>query len=147
MAPAGKLFCSLESAMRRIGMGAGLLQSFTAEKLVDEGFSRKTFRLHTDSDGIPKCVLFRTRLKTAAIYGMVDTELWKFLRMELRNTFPEIHEKCKFLAFVADTRYAVPESDAVPELYEDMLLYTKGHVVLGGSCKCLVSGTIDHVRL
>ncbi|XP_055328085.1 uncharacterized protein LOC129581178 isoform X2 [Paramacrobiotus metropolitanus] len=129
---------SPHSAVRRIATGAGLLQSFTAEKLVDEGYPRKTFRLSSDIEtGLPKCTIFRTRLKIQELYAMKDVDIWRHLKKELAGRFPSLKGRCKFLAFLADTRYQrIKDDQPVPQLYEDVLHNVKGQVALGGS-RCL----------
>ncbi|GAV07951.1 hypothetical protein RvY_17724 [Ramazzottius varieornatus] len=124
---------SLESAARRIATGAALLQSATADSLVLEGFARKTFHLALDEARLPRCEVFRTRLKTQDLYEMRDEALWQFLRSELNKGFSQYVDGCKFLAFVSATRFCHPEDEEPPLLYEDLLKYTKGHVALGGS--------------
>ncbi|OQV25338.1 hypothetical protein BV898_01019 [Hypsibius exemplaris] len=132
--------CSVESAVRRISTGAGLLQSATADILVDEGFPKKTFNLLLDEKGLPICEIFRTRLKMSELYAEEsDEKLWRFFQKELKDAFPAYVGKCKFMSFLADTRYHVPDLEPVPYLYEDVLKFVNGHVALGGSSLALCS--------
>lgn len=62
---------SIESACRRITLCAKLLQSITAEKLLENSFGRKTFKLDSD------CKLFKSRLNYLEAINMNQEQLWK----------------------------------------------------------------------
>jgi len=52
-----------QSAVHRFAVGALLMQTFTAEKMSEAGYGRKTFRLQYDKRGMPKVEVIRTNNK------------------------------------------------------------------------------------
>lgn len=62
---------SVESACRRITLCAKILQSITAEKLFENSFGRKTFKLGGD------CKIFRSRLNYLEARKMNQEQLWR----------------------------------------------------------------------
>lgn len=62
---------SVESACSRITLCAKILQSIAAEKLFENSFGRKTFKLDSD------CKLFKSRLNYLEARNMSQEQLWK----------------------------------------------------------------------
>lgn len=85
------------NALRRITLGAKLLQSVVAEKLYEEKQGRKTFRLE-DS-----CRVFRSSLNYLKARKMTQEELWTSLGREIVNSDLG-HERIKFLSFLSCTK-------------------------------------------
>lgn len=124
--------CSPESAMRRIVLGAQLIQSFTAEKMVEHGFGRLTFQLETGQDGArPVCHLFRTKLTLEQAYAMSGYDLWNHFAKELMTSNFPSRSKCKWYCFMSFTRYQPPPEEEIPKTHSEILKYTKGHTALG----------------
>ncbi len=124
--------CSPESALRRISLGAKLLQTFTAEKLHEHGLGRRTFVLETDLfPDHPPCRIFRTKLNVEEAYKMSGADLWMYFARELMSTklFSE-KDNCKWYTFISFTKYCPPEG-TVPKTHSDVLKHTKGHTALG----------------
>lgn len=102
---------SIESARKRIGVCAKLLQTIFAEKLYEHGYDRKTFQLDTE------CVTFYTNLTINDVYSMSPHEIWQYLGREIMtSSIGSTH--CKFLAFLSCTIWNDNTVDA--------------HVALGG---------------
>lgn len=124
--------CCVESALKRISLTAKLLQTFTAEKMHEHGFERKTFILESDLDATqPQCHVFTSRLSLAEAQRMSGGDLWMNFARELMSS-KQFTEKtnCKWFAFMSFTRYDPPIGQ-VPKSHSDVLRYTKGHAALG----------------
>lgn len=85
-----------ESACKRVDLGVKLLQSVIAEKLYEEDFGRKTFRLD-------KCQVFHSRLNYLDAWKMSQEELWNYLGREIVNSDLG-NERTKFVGFLSCTR-------------------------------------------
>lgn len=123
---------SVESALRRISLTAKLLQTFTAEKMFEHGFERKTFVLENDLDPTqPQCHEFTSAVTLAEAQSKNGGDLWMTFARELMSS-KQFKEKtnCKWFAFMSFTRY-IPPKDQVPKSHSDVLRFTKGHAALG----------------
>jgi hypothetical protein len=112
------------NALRRITLGAKLLQSVVAEKLYEEKQGRKTFRLE-DS-----CRVFRSSLNYLKARKMTQEELWTSLGREIVNSDLG-HERIKFLSFLSCTKYC-GENCEDNFTHDDIVKLTQAHVALGG---------------
>lgn len=130
---------SPESAATRIGLGARLLQSLTAEKLRESGHGRKTFQLERDLDG-PECLVMHSTLDVDKARAMNPRELWEFIGRELM-TGPLASRDRKYLAFLSCTRYRGAPS---PRTHEATLASTQGHAALGGGGLALFGSACLH---
>jgi len=130
---------SPESAATRIGLGARLLQSLTAEKLLEAGYGRKTFQLERDLDG-PECLVMHSMLHVDQARAMKQRELWELIARELM-TGPLASRDRKYLAFLSCTRYRGAPS---PRTHEDTLARTQGHAALGGGGLALFGSACLH---
>ncbi|CAN7984856.1 unnamed protein product, partial [Ixodes hexagonus] len=121
--------CSIESALKRIALGARILQAVFAETLSAAGFESKSFRLeHRSSLNTPVVHIFRTKLVAAEACSMTAEDLWTHLAMELMDSDLRDSGNCKFLAFVSWTRY---RTDVEPTSQSEVLSHTSGHVMIG----------------
>ena len=123
---------SLDSAVRRIILATRLLQTFTAEKMNEHGFGRRTFVLEHDLDPTrPPCHVFTSRLKMKAALAMNGSDLWMNFARELMSS-RQFRDKdnCKWFAFMSFTRYAPPTNQS-PKSHSDVLRFTQGHAALG----------------
>jgi hypothetical protein len=130
-APSGE-DASPESAAQRIAFSSKLLQSFTAEKLHEHNFGRKTFALESDMDATkPGCYIYRSALDVSKALSMSAHELWTHFAKELMvsKLFTKKGD-CKWLVFMSFTRY-IPPPGALPRDHVETLQYTKGHAALG----------------
>ncbi|KAK0179217.1 hypothetical protein PV327_008030 [Microctonus hyperodae] len=130
---------SPESAATRIGLGARLLQSLTAEKLCEAGYGRKTFQLERDLDG-PECLVMHSMLHVDKARAMNQRELWEFIGRELM-TGPLASRDRKYLAFLSCTRYRGAPN---PRTHEATLASTQGHAALGGGGLALFGSACLH---
>ncbi|XP_071867583.1 uncharacterized protein [Bombus fervidus] len=130
---------SPESATIRIGLGARLLQTLTAEKLREAGYGRKTFQLERDLGGM-ECLIMHSMLDVDQARAMNQRELWKFIARELM-TGPLASEDRKYLAFLSCTRYRGAPN---PRTREDILARTQGHAALGGGGLALFGSACLH---
>ena len=121
---------SVESAVQRISLAAQLSQTFTAEKMHEHGFGRKTFQLELGSQGKPTCHVFTTKLTLAKVHAMSGNELWTHFAKEFMTSDLKDKEHCKWFAFMSFTRYSTPDS-TIPKSHSDILKSTKGHTALG----------------
>ncbi|XP_011499350.1 PREDICTED: putative zinc metalloproteinase C607.06c [Ceratosolen solmsi marchali] len=130
---------SPESAATRIGLGARLLQTLTAEKLHEAGHGRKTFQLERDLDG-PECVVMHSVLHVDQARAMSQRELWELVGRELM-TGPLASKNRKYMAFLSCTKYRGAPS---PRTHEDILSRTQGHASLGGGGLALFGSACLH---
>ncbi|KAG7188515.1 hypothetical protein KM043_008149 [Ampulex compressa] len=130
---------SPESAATRIGLGARLLQTLTAEKLREAGHGRKTFQLERDLDG-PECLVMHSMLHVDKARAMKQRELWELIARELM-TGPLASKDRKYLAFLSCTRYRGAPN---PRTHEDTLARTQGHAALGGGGLALFGSACIH---
>ena len=124
--------CSMESALSRICFAAKLLQSFTAEKLFEHDFERKTFLLENDlHPSRPACFIFTSKLTLKEAHGMSGSDLWMTFARELMSS-KQFKDKmlCKWFVFMSFTRY-LPPPEQIPKSHSDVLRFTKGHTALG----------------
>lgn len=61
--------CSVISAMKRISFGAQVIQTLTAEKMNEHGFGRQTFQVELDSENLPVCHVFKSKLTLEEAYS------------------------------------------------------------------------------
>ena len=130
---------SPESAATRIGLGARLLQTLTAEKLREAGYGRKTFQLERDLDGA-ECLVMHSTLNVDRARAMNQRGLWELIARELM-TGPLASKDRKYLAFLSCTRYRGAPN---PRTHEDTLARTQGHVALGGGGLALFGSACLH---
>ncbi|XP_001599746.2 putative zinc metalloproteinase YIL108W [Nasonia vitripennis] len=130
---------SPESAATRIGLGARLLQTLTAEKLREAGHGRKTFQLERDLDG-PECLVMHSVLHVDRARAMSQRELWELIGRELMSG-PLASKDRKYLAFLSCTRYRGAPN---PRTHEDTLARTQGHAALGGGGLALFGSACLH---
>ncbi|XP_066602461.1 uncharacterized protein [Prorops nasuta] len=130
---------SPESAATRIGLGARLLQTLTAEKLREAGYGRKTFQLERDLDGA-ECLVMHSALHVDKARAMGQRELWELLARELM-TGPLASKDRKYLAFLSCTRYRGAPS---PRTHQDTLARTQAHAALGGGGLALFGSACLH---
>ncbi|MDO4628847.1 MAG: hypothetical protein Q4C70_06655, partial [Planctomycetia bacterium] len=106
-----------------------LMQTFTAERLNDLGFGRKTFNLELDENGDVVVHVFRGQ-KTAEEYYAMNDQLWyRVIYGEIREQFP-MHNG-RNLVIPAYTRF-----DAETKR-------PKGHTALGGGAGLALFGGGD----
>ncbi|XP_067144270.1 uncharacterized protein [Centruroides vittatus] len=123
---------SVESACSRISLAAQMLQMFTAEKLKEHNFPKKTFCLEEDCKNCrPICHLFTSELTTREARSLSQEELWNYFAKELMMSPLANKNIYKFLAFASFTLYDNP-TGIIPQNHKDVLKLTRGYVALGG---------------
>ncbi|XP_046680773.1 putative zinc metalloproteinase C607.06c [Homalodisca vitripennis] len=111
---------SIDTACRKIGVGARLIQCLTAEKLYESGYERKTFQLERDiNNPNEECVRFRSNLSVSEARSMGQEELWTYFGREIMSSSLS-SSKRKFLAFLSCTHWDGREK------------VVKAHAALGG---------------
>lgn len=125
--------CTIQSARERITLAAMLLQTFTAEKMQEYGFGRKTFKLEMNEDNEPFCHIFKSQLTLKKAHSMTGNELWTYFANELMRSNIIQKSFCKWLCFMSFTRYQLPGGVDPPKSHSDVLKHTKGHAALGNS--------------
>lgn len=136
----------IHAARKRIIFGMRLLQSLTAENLLAELGERSTFLLHRDIDQLAdECLVHHSRMSSAEVYKMDPKTVWKKLAQEFYAAYPDGFDRKKWVAFMACTRYFIPES-TIPnsiQTHEQLLKATKGYFALGrGGLALLGTGTL-----
>ncbi|XP_063238481.1 uncharacterized protein LOC134539997 [Bacillus rossius redtenbacheri] len=121
---------SVQSACKRIAVGAKVIQCVAAEKLHEAGFCRKAFQLENDLNSqAAECTVFYSRLHVDAARKMKPGDLWEYFARELMTSSLGNADR-KFLAFLSCTYYKKCEEK--PQSHEKMLAQLEAHVALGG---------------
>lgn len=111
---------SVETACRKIGVGARLIQCLTAEKLYQCGYDKKTFQLERDlSNRKEECVQFHSTLSVTEARSMRQEELWTYFGREIMSSSLSSSNR-KFLAFLSCT------------LWDSKAGVVRAHAALGG---------------
>lgn len=115
----------------KLDTAAKLMQTFTAERMNDMGYGRKTFNLELDADG-NVIVHFVKGKKTAEEYVQIQNEKgdngWFFTILEeIKDEFPM--DKARNLVIPAYSRF-IPETGK-----------TSGHTALGSPCGLALFGS------
>uniref|UniRef100_A0A023EZM4 Putative zinc metalloproteinase n=1 Tax=Triatoma infestans TaxID=30076 RepID=A0A023EZM4_TRIIF len=96
---------SIENACLRIGLGVQLIQCIFAEKLKENGFSKKSFQIENDLNSTaPLCQIFHSKLSLTDARSWDQIKLWEYFGRELMLS--ELgNENRKFLAFLSCTMW------------------------------------------
>ncbi len=86
----------------RLDTAAKLMQCFTAERMHDSGYGRRTFQLELDDDGKVIVHTLAAPLRAQDYYSMQDDEWWQSTRQWLNKKQPD--PKAKNLVLAAFTR-------------------------------------------
>lgn len=123
---------SASAAIRKIGLGVALLQTFTAVNLRLMGLGANTFQMLIDEEsGLPNCKIFKSKYTSEEMYAMVDRELWRNIARELMESSVFINRhNVKFIAFLACTRYNGDKWSSSWR-HTDIIDATKGYIALG----------------
>ncbi|KAF6204387.1 hypothetical protein GE061_002728 [Apolygus lucorum] len=107
---------SLDSACRRIALGANLVQSLYAEKLLEKGLQRKTFQVENDlNPDSPICRVFHSQLNVSEARKLKQEDLWEFIGREIMTSSIG-SENRKYLAILSCTHWNGSEVVADPAL-------------------------------
>lgn len=90
---------NVDDACARLTVGIKLIQSLYGDKLLEQGFGRKTFQL---SSG---CVPFYSQLPVDEAKRMDENSLWNYFAREVIATDNATFEHRKFIAFIGCTEY------------------------------------------
>lgn len=124
---------SVESAIKRISLGALMSQCFFAQSLTDE--ATQTYQLEMDpSTGLPFVHQFTLNQSESDLWSHSPEELWKCTASQLMNS-PLADRRCKYLAFIGFSRYQPNTSE--PEWIPAS--HVRGYVSLGGGGLALLS--------
>lgn len=119
-----------ENACKRIDLSMELIQLIISEKLLEAGFSRKTFVLK-------ECQVFQSSFDVEYVRGLTDSELYDLLAQEIYETKGK--DACsitKFVGFLSCTQFmGIFDED---RSYTNMNSKTKANPSLGGSFLCLL---------
>ncbi|CAG9585603.1 unnamed protein product [Danaus chrysippus] len=122
---------SIESACKRIAIGAKIIQSLTAEKLFESGVGRKTFQLeHEVNQKRESCIVFKSNLNVNKARKMRQGELWTHFGRELMLSDLGSNDR-KFLGFISCTRFKGTDVDK-PMTHEEIVGLTEAYAALGG---------------
>lgn len=110
------------SAVRRLAVGALLMQTFTAEKMSEAGHGRQTFRLKFGRDRMPRVEIVRSQNSEQSYYDaqnlLGDGELWNMVLQDFA-ALPE-RSISKDVVLSSFTRY------------DGNTRQVRGHTALGG---------------
>lgn len=128
--------CSLISAIKRIGVGALMMQHFYAQTLS----AKKTFNLELNEFNEPQVHVLLLNKNIEELWSLDQTKLWEYVGKEiLSSSFAD--EDAKYLAFCSFTRYNFKSNRKKRSLlkFSDMVKMTSGFVALGGGGLALLS--------
>jgi hypothetical protein len=115
----------------KIDLALKLIQTATAEAMVEAGYGPKTFALDTDEDGKVKVHVVRSPKKAEELRAMDPNAVWSHAYELFRKEFGEA--KFKWAGLSAFSRFD-PETKKL-----------RGHIALGGGALALFgSGTITY---
>ncbi|KAM7535509.1 hypothetical protein Aperf_G00000101934 [Anoplocephala perfoliata] len=151
------LSSDVESACRRLGLAARLLQTLTAEAIFAETEHHCTFYFAGDStcpSNIPPrlpasfstaavwCI--KSKLTFTDAQNLPALQLWEHLARELDGFFPEDRQRAKWLVVISCTEYRpLVDLESVPSSHEEAISRTKGYCALGtGGLALFGSGTL-----
>lgn len=89
----------VNDACARLTVGVKLIQSLYGDKLLEQGFERKTFQLSAG------CVPFYSRLPVDDAKQMDENSLWNYFAREVIAEENQTLEKRKFIGFIGCTEY------------------------------------------
>jgi hypothetical protein len=102
----------------RLGTALRLMQTMTAERMHDHGFSRRTFHIEQDAAGQVKVHLFKGKKSAEEYYRLPDQAWYREVAAEVEKEHPT--GKAKNVVIAAYTRFD-PKTGK-----------TRGHTALGG---------------
>lgn len=105
------------NACKKITTGFKLLQTFFAERLNEQGFGRKTFKLHGECRG-EGCEIFASRHSKETFQSRTSEEIWTLIAKELLEQ-QLISDHSKVFAILGCTEYCKDTGQV------------KGHVACG----------------
>lgn len=115
---------NVDDACARLTVGIKLVQSLYGDKLLEQGFGRKTFQL---SSG---CVPFYSQLPVDDAKCMDENSLWNYFAREVIATENQTFENRKFIAFIGCTEYrGISDGNYT---HENVKLKTVANAALGG---------------
>lgn len=128
--PAGK-DNSIRSAVRRIGLGCALLQTFTAVNMEDYNLGAATFTFPIDETfNLPQCNIFHSSYTAEEMYSMSTHELWRNLAKEIAKAYDHNFNHVKYLAFISCTSYDGTNYNDRWR-HSDVIRATKGYIAVG----------------
>ncbi|ODN05985.1 hypothetical protein Ocin01_00722, partial [Orchesella cincta] len=83
---------------QKLKLGLSLVQTLFAEKLYENGFGRRSFRL---KDQTPYFEDFEVSLSTEEILQLSTSDLWEYIAKEIRGRDKVWNKRCKYVAFVS----------------------------------------------
>lgn len=134
---------SIDSACRKIVMGAKLIQSLIAERLCEQGFGRKTFHLFSLQGSEPVCEVHQSSLTKSEIHALSGEQIWNVTARELLEK-KCITESVKVLAFLSCTEYKNSVPVTTKNQYSDALANVKGYVACGKGHLAMLGSTGLH---
>lgn len=84
----------------KLYLGLSLVQTLFAEKLYENGFDRRSFKL---LHGMGSSAEFPISLSAAEIAHMSTSQLWEYIAKEIRAREDTWDKRCKYVAFVANS--------------------------------------------
>ncbi|KAJ6634904.1 putative zinc metalloproteinase, partial [Pseudolycoriella hygida] len=111
-------------ACTRLTLGMKLIQNLYCDKLMEQGFGRKTFQLNGE------CVPFYSQLPVDDAKTMDENSLWNYFAREVIATEVNALENKKFVAFIGCTEYrGIVDGNYS---HENLKLKTVANAALGG---------------
>lgn len=114
----------MSDACARLSLGVKLIQNLYADKLMEEGFGRKTFHLASN------CLPFYSQLPVGDAKRMNQHDLWNFFAREVIANETNDGEHVKFIGFIGCTEYqGIVDGDFS---HENIKTKTVANAALGG---------------
>lgn len=103
--------------MPKLQLGLSLAQSLFGEKLYENGFDRRSFKLRQQQQqqqqtvigddkhnvNVPSCEVFRISKTAEEISQLSTSHLWEYIAKEIRGREDVWDKKCKYIAFVSNS--------------------------------------------
>ena len=134
---------STNSALKKIIMGAKLIQSLIAERLYEQGFGRKTFNLFSCDGNEPFCEVHLSSLTKLELHSLSSEQIWSVTAKELLENGC-ITDSVKVLAFLSCTEYTSTAPVTTKKQYLTALENVKGYVACGKGHLAMLGSTGLH---
>jgi len=134
---------SIDSACRKIVLGAKLIQSLVAERLFEQGYGRKAFNLFSLDGSEPICEVHQSSLTKSELHALSGEKIWNITARELLEK-ECITESVKVLAFLSCTEYENSVPVTTRKQYFDALENVKGYVACGKGHLAMLGSTGLH---
>lgn len=138
-----------QEILPKLELGLSLVQTLFAEKLFENGFDKRSFKLTQPYDKID----FPINLGPEEIAQMSTSQLWEYIAKEIRSREDVWDKRCKYVAFIANSwkidyehhQHSSQESGSAGGTGEKLALGGGGLAVIGTSFLDVWPSTVEKI--